>query len=162
MNCHSDHNENAKVYIVFDNLGKLCVNNYYPKSIDSPKFDSGKFQKGQGLKPLTLLKLFLAKINWLKMIFFSQLKLSQHLTSDQRCFNVVDQRWNNVDATLKMKQNSTSDFQRCLTFIQRRCPTLKQRWNNFDTTLSRHCFDVGSTLVKTISKPVGLVISTDL
>ena len=47
--------------------------------------------------------------------------------SDQYCFNVVDQRRNNVDPTLKMKQNSTSDFQRCTTLIQRRCPTLKQR-----------------------------------
>ena len=46
---------------------------------------------------------------------------------DQYCFNVVDQRRNNVDPTLKMKQNSTSDFQRCTTLIQRRCPTLKQR-----------------------------------
>ena len=31
-------------------------------------------------------------------------------TSDQLCFNVVDQRWNNVDPTLKMKQNPTSGF----------------------------------------------------
>ena len=51
-------------------------------------------------------------------------------TSDQRCFNVVDQRWNNIDPTLKMKQNPTSDFQRCTTLIQRQCSTLKQRWNN--------------------------------
>ena len=56
-------------------------------------------------------------------------------TSDQRCFNVVDQRWNNVDPTLKMKQNPTSDFQRCTTLIQRRCATLKQRWYNFISTL---------------------------
>ena len=53
-------------------------------------------------------------------------------TSDQRCFNVVGQRWNNVDPTLKMKQNPTSHFQRCTTLIQRclkqRC--LKQRWYN--------------------------------
>ena len=32
-----------------------------------------------------------------------------------------------VDPTLKMKQNPTSDFQRCTTLIQRRCPTSKQR-----------------------------------
>ena len=32
-------------------------------------------------------------------------------TSDQRCLNVVDQRWNNIDPTLKMKQSSTSVFQ---------------------------------------------------
>ena len=31
-------------------------------------------------------------------------------TSDQRCFKFMDQRWNNVEPTLKMKQNATSDF----------------------------------------------------
>ena len=35
-------------------------------------------------------------------------------------------------------------------------------WNNVDTTLSQRCFNVASTLVKALSKPVGLVISTDL
>ena len=48
--------------------------------------------------------------------------------SDQRFFNVVDQRWNKVDGTLKMKQNLTLDFQRSTTSI--RCPTLKQRCIN--------------------------------
>ena len=51
-------------------------------------------------------------------------------TSDQRCFNVVNQRCSNVDRTLKMKQNPTSDFQLWTTLIQHRCPTLKQRWIN--------------------------------
>ena len=83
-------------------------------------------------------------------------------TSDQRCFNVVDQRWNNVDPTLKMKENPTSDFQRCTKLIQRQCPTLKQHWNNVDITLSSRCFNVSSALVKAISKPVRLVISADL
>ena len=77
-------------------------------------------------------------------------------TSDQRCFNVLDQRWNNVDPTLKMKQNPKSDFQRCTTLIQRQCPTLKQRrnnvtqrrnnvaqrWYNVDTTLFQPSVDV--------------------
>ena len=31
-----------------------------------------------------------------------------------------------------MKQNPTSDFQRCTTPIQRQCPTLKQRRNNVE------------------------------
>ena len=83
------------------------------------------------------------------------------LTSDHRCFNVVDQRWNNVDPTLKMKQNPTSDFQRCTTLIQRRCATLKQRWKNVDTTLSQLCCSLASTLVKAVSTQVGLVISTN-
>ena len=51
--------------------------------------------------------------------------------SDQRFFNVVDQRGNNVDPTLKTKENPTSYFQRCTTLIQRQCPTL----NNVETTL---------------------------
>ena len=72
-------------------------------------------------------------------------------TSDQRCFNVVDQRWKNVDPTLKMKQNPTSDFQCCTTLIQRRCGTLKQRWKNLDTTLST-LFQVGLNISKSCMK----------
>ena len=63
--------------------------------------------------------------------------------------STLDQRWNNVDPTLKMKQNPTSDFQRCTTLIQRQCPTLKQRrnnvaqrWYNVDTTLFQPSVDV--------------------
>ena len=90
-------------------------------------------------------------------------------TSDQRCFNVVDQRWNNVDPTLKMKQNPTSDFQRRTTLIQRRCPTLKQRWNNVETTLHnvgtmliQRSLHLASTLIKIILNPIGLVMIMDL
>ena len=50
-------------------------------------------------------------------------------TSDQRFLNVVDQRWNKVDPTFKMKQNPTSAFQRCTTLIQRQTSTLKKRQN---------------------------------
>ena len=66
-------------------------------------------------------------------------------TSNQRCFNVVNKRWNNVDPRLEMKQNLTSDFQRCRTLKQRWWLTLKQRWNNVDTTLSQCCFKVASS-----------------
>ena len=90
-------------------------------------------------------------------------------TSDQRYFNVVDQRWNNVDPTLKMKQNPTSDFQRRTTLIQRRCPTLKKRWNNVETTLHnvgkmliQRCLHLASTFVKNILNPIGLVMIMDL
>ena len=38
-------------------------------------------------------------------------------TSHQRCFNIVDQLWNNVDPMLKMKENPTSDFQCWYNFI---------------------------------------------
>ena len=48
-----------------------------------------------------------------------------------------------------MKQNPTSDFQRCTTLIQRQCLTLKQRrnnvtqrWYNIDTTLFEPIVDV--------------------
>ena len=51
-------------------------------------------------------------------------------TSNQRCFNVVNQHWNNVVPTLNIKQYPTSIFQRCHTLIQRRVPTLKQRREN--------------------------------
>ena len=51
-------------------------------------------------------------------------------TSDQRCFNVVGQRWKKVDLTLKMKQNLTPDCQRFTTSVQCQCLTLKQRRND--------------------------------
>ena len=99
---------------------------------------------------------------------------------DQRCFNVVDQRWNNFvdqcwnnfDLTLKMKQNLTSDFQHCTMLIQgrwKRCITLIQRFINVahrcfntDITLFQRCFNVASTIVKPISKPIWLVICMNL
>ena len=104
-------------------------------------------------------------------------------TSDQSCFTVVDQRWNNVDPMLKMKQNPTFYFQRFISLIQRWCPTLSnvesmlhnfdtiisqcfttsfQRCLNIDMTLSQRCFNVASTLVKAISKLILIVKSMDL
>ena len=61
-------------------------------------------------------------------------------TSDQRCFNTVDQSSSNVDLTLKMKQNLTSDFKRCTTLTQRQYPTLKQSPNN----VPQRCINVVS------------------
>ena len=73
-------------------------------------------------------------------------------TSDQYCFNVVNQGWNKVDPTLKGKQNLTLDFQRCITLIQRQCPTLKQRWNNVDknfiSTLFQRVLDISESYIK--------------
>ena len=46
-------------------------------------------------------------------------------TSHQRCINIMDHRSNNVDSTLKMKQNPKSDFHRWITLKQSRCLTLK-------------------------------------
>ena len=86
----------------------------------------------------------------------SKTETSNISTSNQRCFNVVDHRLNNVDPTLKMKQNPTSHFQRCTTLIQRQCPALKQRRNNVVSTLYQE-----STLVKAILNPVGLMMIAD-
>ena len=69
--------------------------------------------------------------------------------SDQRCFNVENQRWNNVDPTLKIKQNPMSDFQLCATLIQSRCPTLKQRWYNFISTLFQRGLNVSKSYMET-------------
>ena len=55
------------------------------------------------------------------------------LMSDQRCFNIVNQHWNYVDPTLKVKQNPKSVFQRCTTLYQR-------------------CFNVASRLLKLYRK----------
>ena len=74
-------------------------------------------------------------------------------TSDQRCFNIVDQRWNNVDPTLKMKQNPTSDFRRCTTLIQRQCPTLKQRQNNV-TQRQNNVAQCWYNVEKTLFQPI--------
>ena len=70
-------------------------------------------------------------------------------TSSQRCFNVVDQRWNSVHPTLRMKQNLTSVFHCCKTLIQRRCPTLKQRWYNLILTLFQCVLDINEIYIKT-------------
>ena len=89
-----------------------------------------------------------AKIQFLILAGPWTLRSQNFKFSDQRCFNVVDQLWNNVDPLLIIKQNPMSDFQRCTVLIQCRCPMLKQLWNNVDTILSRRCFNVSSTLVK--------------
>ena len=81
--------------------------------------------------------------------YFSKAFPANISTSDRRCFNVVDQRWNNVDPTLKMKQNPTSDFQRCTTLIQRRCPTLKQRWYYFISMLFQCGLNISKNYTKT-------------
>ena len=52
------------------------------------------------------------------------------------------------ESTLKMKQNVTSDFQRCTTLIQRQCPTLKECRNNADTTVFQPSVDVSSSYIE--------------
>ena len=95
----------------------------------------------------------------------------------------MDHRSNNVDSTLKMKQNPKSDFHRWITLKQSRCLTLKmlkstlhnvnttvfqrcamsfQRCFNVDITLFQRCFSVASTPVKVIPEQICLVKSIDL
>ena len=73
-------------------------------------------------------------------------------TSDQRCFNIVNQRWNDVDSTVKIKQNTMLDFQLYTTLTQRQCPALKQRrkniaqrWYNVVPTLCQSNMDASSS-----------------
>ena len=63
-----------------------------------------------------------------------------------------------------MKQNLTSDFQRCTTLIQRQCLTLKERRNNVThrrNNVAQRCFNLASTLVKTILNTIGLMTIVD-
>ena len=89
----------------------------------------------------------------LKNILSSNNKSKQHSTfkSKQKYdkLSLQEQFPFNVDSTLKMKQNPTSDFQRCTTLIQRQYATLKQRrnnvaqrWCNVDITLFQPGIDV--------------------
>ena len=73
---------------------------------------------------------------------FSNSKPVYISTSDEQ--KPLDQRWNNIDRMLKMKQNPTSDFQRCTTDTtsvpnvettsKQRCTMLIQRCINVVTT----------------------------
>ena len=72
-------------------------------------------------------------------------------TSDQRCFDVVDQRWNNVDLTLKMKEIRRWIFnvgQRWYNVGARRWNNIETTVRNFDTTLYQRCYNVASTSAK--------------
>ena len=120
---------------------------------------------------------------FLRINFFIDMLPYEHFTVGSTCFNIVNHHSNNVDKTLKMKENPKSDFQCCTTMIQcrvqrwnnvkstlhnvnaiffRRCTMSFQRCFNVDMTLSQRCFNVVSTSVKAISKPLWLVKSTDL
>ena len=50
-----------------------------------------------------------------------------------------------------MKQNPTSDFQRCTMLIQRQCPKLKQRRNNVEqrrNNVAQRWFNVDTVLLQ--------------
>ena len=69
------------------------------------------------------------------------------LKVDERCVNILDNCSNNVDITLKMKQNPKSVFPRRTTLIQRQCPTLKQGWTN----ITQRRFNLISALNNVVS-----------
>ena len=79
----------------------------------------------------------------------------------QRRINVVSTLWINVEITLIRRWKRNKIRRRILNVAQRWYNLGVRRWNNVDTTLSWRYFSVCWTLVKAISKPVGLVISTD-
>ena len=77
----------------------------------------------------------------------------------------MDQRRNNLDPTFKNETNFDVRFSK---LIQHQSPTLKERCNKVKTTLhsvdialSQCYFNFTSTMVKTISKPIGLLISAN-
>ena len=78
-------------------------------------------------------------------------------TSDQRCFNVADQYWSNVDSTLKMKvrRRFFSVRQSWYSVSLRRWSNVAQHWRNIKTTLHnvdtmlyQCCINLASTLLK--------------
>ena len=73
-------------------------------------------------------------------------------TSDKSCFNVVGQRSNNVDPTLKMKQNLTLYFKGCITLKYnvgaRRWYDVKTTLHNVVTKLYQRCFNTALTFLK--------------
>ena len=77
-------------------------------------------------------------------------------TSDQCCFNVVNQSWNNVR---RWKWNKIR--RRIFNVAQRWYNVSDRRWSNVETTLIQHCFNLVSTLAKPILNPIGLVLIVD-
>ena len=105
-------------------------------NILQPCFFSEHFQKSTcGLVFNLMVGFRMKSSNFSNFVTYIPANVS---TSDQSCFNVVDQRWNDVDPTLKMKQNLTSDFQRWYNVSVRRCTTrinVAQLWYNIVSTL---------------------------
>ena len=80
----------------------------------------------------------------------------------QRRINVVSTLWINVKIMLIRRWKWNKIRRRTFNIAQRWCNAGVRRWNKVDKTLFRRCFNVSSALVKAISKPVRLVISTNL
>ena len=79
-----------------------------------------------------------------------------------RLINVFQTLWISVEITLIRCWNWNKIQRRIFNIAQRWYNVGVRRWNNVDTTLSCRCFKMVSTLVKAISKPVRLAISSNL
>ena len=79
----------------------------------------------------------------------------------QRRINVVSTLWINVEITLIRRWKWNKIRRRIFNVAQHWYNVAVRRWNNVDTTLSQLCSNLASTIVKAVSKPVGLVLSTD-
>ena len=77
-----------------------------------------------------------------------------------QCYGLILKKsWSDVENETK------SGFQRCTTSIQRKCPDIKRMLKrHYVTLIQRYLHDVpvASTLVKRLSKPIGLVTSMNL
>ena len=80
----------------------------------------------------------------------------------QRWINVVSTLWINVEKTLIWRWKWNKIRRRIFHVAQRWYNVSARRWNNAGTTLIQCCFNLVSTLVKTIFNPVGLVMIMDL
>ena len=115
----------------------------------SPLLKLKTYRKGHLDSCLTITQVP-TKEYWKNSVNFSwtfkeNIKPTNILTSDQRCFNVVGQRWNKVDPTLKMKRSvrdvETTSKQRQDNITQRR-NNVAQRWYNVDAILFQPSVDV--------------------
>ena len=97
--------------------------------------------------------------------YLSICTLANISTSEQCCFNVVDQRWNNVR---RWKWNKIT--RRIFNVAQRWYNVSARRWNNLETTLQNietTLHNVGITLIQpcfnlTSTLKLGLVMIMDL
>ena len=73
------------------------------------------------------------------------LRPSQHFDVGQRCFNIVDQHWNNIDSMLKWNKIR----RRIFNFARSWYNVSGRRWNNVETMLlAQCCISVVATLLR--------------
>ena len=81
----------------------------------------------------------------------------------QRCESTLKLRWSDVENETKFDSvRQKTLVPEVETTSKEQCTTLKQHQNNVDTTLYQLCFNLASTLAKTILNPIGLIMIMDL